>query len=103
MYQASIEHAEDDLQAAQVAQARVDADAILMAIDKAKRNEAWSELTSEERQQIESAIRQLQSVYHENDHHRIREKIDVLNHATHHLAESMMNTAVSSALKGTKV
>ena len=103
MYQASIDHAEDDLQAAQVAQARVDADTILLAIDKAKRNEAWSELTNQERQEIEAAIRQLQSVYHENDHHQIREKIDVLNHATHHLAESMMNTAVSSALKGTKV
>ena len=40
MYQASIDHAEDDLQAAQVAQARVDADTILLAIDKAKRNDA---------------------------------------------------------------
>ena len=33
----------------------------------------------------------------------IREKIDVLNEVTHHLAENMMNTAVRSALKGTKV
>jgi molecular chaperone DnaK (HSP70) len=103
MYQASIDHAEDDLQAAQLAQARVDADGILLAIDKAKRNEAWSDLTGEERQEIEAGIRELQSVYYENDHHQIREKIEVLNHATHQLAESMMNTAVSSALKGTKV
>ena len=34
---------------------------------------------------------------------RIREKIDLLNDVTHHLAENMMNTAVSSALKGTKI
>ena len=32
-----------------------------------------------------------------------REKIDRLNDVTHTLAENMMNTAVSTALKGTKV
>ncbi len=103
MYQASIDHAEEDLQAAQVAQARVDADGILLAVDKARRNDAYTELAEDERTRIEDAIRQLQSVYHGSDHHLIREKIDVLNDVTHHLAESMMNTAVRSALKGTKI
>ena len=103
MYQASIDHAEEDLQAAQVAQARVDADAILLAVEKAKRNEAYPELDAGERNCIEDAIRRLQSVYHGEDHHLIREKIDLLNEVTHHLAENMMNTAVRSALKGTKV
>src|SRR5579862_3339119 len=103
MYQASIDHAEEDLQAAQVAQARVDADAILLAVEKAKRNDAYLDLPDDERKRIEAAIRQLQSVYHGDDHHLIREKIDLLNDVTHHLAENMMNTAVSSALKGTKV
>ncbi len=103
MYQASIDNAEEDLQAAQVAQARVDADSILLAVDKAKRNDAYTELSEDERAHIEDAIRQLQSVYHGSDHHLIREKIDVLNDVTHHLAESMMNTAVRSALKGTKI
>jgi Fe-S protein assembly chaperone HscA len=103
MYQASIDHAEEDLQAAQVAQARVDADGILLAIDKAKRNDAYTELADDERTRIEDAIRQLQSVYHGSDHHLIREKIDVLNDVTHNLAENMMNTAVRGALKGTKI
>lgn len=103
MYQASIDHAEEDLQAAQVAQARVDADAILLAVDKAKRNDAYVELTSEERNRIEDAIHELLRVYHGADHHLIREKIDLLNDVTHHLAENMMNMAVSSALKGTKI
>jgi Fe-S protein assembly chaperone HscA len=103
MYQASIDNAEEDLQAAQVAQARVDADAILMAVDKAKRNDAYLDLPDDERAIIEDAIRQLQTVYHGADHHLIREKIDVLNDVTHHLAENMMNTAVRSALKGTKI
>jgi Fe-S protein assembly chaperone HscA len=99
----AIAHGEEDLQAAQVALARVDADAILLAIDKAKRNDAWLELTDAERDRIHDAIRQLQTVYHGDDHHAIRDAMDVLNDVTHKLAENMMNTAVSGALKGTKV
>ena len=35
-----------------------------------------------------------------DDYHAIREGIDALNQATMHLAELMMDTAVSTALKG---
>jgi Fe-S protein assembly chaperone HscA len=101
--QESIDHAEDDLKNVQVAQARVDADAILHATEKAKRSEAYTDLDPHEKAAIEDAIRQLQTAYQIDDHHLIREKLDLLNEATHHLAENMMNSAVSSALKGTKV
>jgi len=103
MIDAAIEHGEEDLHAAQVALARVDADAILLAIEKAKHNDAWLELTDAEREEISDAIRQLQTVYHGDDHHAIRDTIDILNDVTHKLAETMMNTAVSGALKGTKI
>jgi molecular chaperone DnaK len=103
MIDAAIEHGEEDLEAAQVALARVDGDAILLAIDKAKRNDAWIELTDAERDQINNASRRLQTVYHGDDHHAIRDAIDLLNEVTHKLAENMMNTAVSGALKGTKL
>jgi Fe-S protein assembly chaperone HscA len=99
----AIAHGEEDLQAAQVALARVDADAILLAIDKAKSNDAWLDLTDAERDLIHDAIRKVQTVYHGDDHNAIRDAIDVLNEVTHKLAENMMNTAVSGALKGTKV
>jgi molecular chaperone DnaK (HSP70) len=99
----AILHGEEDLHAAQVALARVDADAILLAIEKARQNDAWRELTDRERDQILDGIRELQTVYHGDDHHAIRQAIDLLNEVTHKLAENMMNTAVSSALKGTKV
>ncbi len=99
----AIEHGEEDLQAAQLALSRVDADALLLAIEKAKKNDAWLELTDAERGQILDGIRQLQTVYHADDHHAIRDAMDVLNEVTHKLAENMMNTAVSGALKGTKV
>jgi Fe-S protein assembly chaperone HscA len=99
----AIEHGEEDLNAAQLAGARVEADGILLAIDKAKRSHAWADLSSAERDEIEAAILQLQTVYHGDDHHAIRDTIDVLNDVTHKLAENMMNAAVSGALRGTKV
>ena len=105
MIEASIDHAEEDLQASQAAQARVDADAIIAATEKAKTKNAgaWLALPEEERKQIDHAIRQLQSVYHADDHHLIREKVEALNEATQQLAENLMNTAVLAALKGTKI
>jgi Fe-S protein assembly chaperone HscA len=103
MIEASIDNAEADYKAAQIAGARVEADGILTATDKAKRNPAWQTLTAEEQAKVDEAIRQLQAAYHLEDHSLIRTRIDELNEATHKLAENMMNTAVSSALKGTKV
>jgi Fe-S protein assembly chaperone HscA len=103
MIQASFDHAAEDLEARQVAEARVEADNIMAATDKAKRSDAYTELPEEERGAINAAINQLLLVYHSDDHRLIRAKIDELNHATHTLAENMMNTAVRGALKGTKI
>ena len=103
MIEASIDNAEADFKAAQVAGARVEADTILGATDKAKRDQAWITLTKDEQAAVDNAVRELQAVYHQDDHEAMRARIDALNDATHKLAENMMNTAVSSALKGTKV
>ena len=99
----SVEKAEEDFQARQVREAQVEADNILRAVEKARRNPAFSELTEEERTAVETAIRDLQATYHSNDHHAINASIEALNAATQKLAENMMNTAVSSALKGTTI
>jgi Fe-S protein assembly chaperone HscA len=103
MIRDSFEKAEEDMRERQVREARVEADNILGATEKAQRHEAWSTLTIEEKAAIESAKRDLQSVYYANDHHAINEKIEALNRATQNLAENMMNSAVGSALKGTKI
>jgi len=103
MIQSSFENAQADLDARQVAEARVDADTILAAIDKAKRSEAYAELPDPDRARIAAALNQLLLVYHSDDHHLIRAKIEELNHATNTLAENMMNTAVRGALKGTRI
>ncbi len=103
MIRDSFEHAEEDLRERQVREARVEADNILAATDKAVKSNAWETLEPSEQTAIEDAKRDLLAVYHGNDHHILNEKIDALNRATTKLAENMMNTAVRGALKGTKI
>ncbi len=103
MIRESFEKAEEDMRERQVREARVEADNILAATAKAQKSDAYAALTTSERNAIESAIRDVQSVYNANDHHVLNEKIEALNRATQYLAETMMNTAVSGALKGTKI
>ena len=103
MIQESYEKAEEDFRARQVREARVEADTIFLAVEKAKANDAWLELTDEERGAIDLAVNELQMVYHGDDHQLIRSKIEALDNATRRLAETMMNTAVRDALKGSKI
>jgi Fe-S protein assembly chaperone HscA len=99
----SIEKAEEDFQERQVREARVEADAILAAVEKAKQDDAWFDLDEEERNSIQQALNELLVVYHGSDHLLIRGHLEKLNQATMKLAENMMNTAVRGALKGTKI
>jgi Fe-S protein assembly chaperone HscA len=99
----SFEKAEQDFKERQVREARVEADAILAATEKAKRSDAYLELADEERAGIDRAVNELMVVYHHDDHELILEKIAQLNDATGTLAENMMNTAVRGALKGTNI
>jgi Fe-S protein assembly chaperone HscA len=103
MIKESFEKAEEDFRARQVREAQVEADNILRALEKAKGSDAWVELTDGERQAIDLATGELLTVYHGGDHHLILAKIAQLDQAGHKLAENMMNTAVQSALKGTKI
>jgi Fe-S protein assembly chaperone HscA len=96
----SFDFAEEDFRQRQVIEARREADTILTALAKGKKNQAWPELTSEERHSVETLEKALLAVKDSDDYHAIREGIDALNQATMHLAELMMDTAVSTALKG---
>ncbi len=99
----SFERAEEDMRERQVREARVEADNILAATQKAQRYPAYQYLRPEEKRNIEVAVRELESVYHSDDHRVISEKIEALNRATQHFAENLMNTAVHGALKGMKI
>jgi Fe-S protein assembly chaperone HscA len=103
MIEESFAKAEEDFRERQVREARVEADAILAAVEKAKQNDAWFELSDEERGAVSRTTNELLMLYHSDDYLLIRGAIDKLNEATMKLAENMMNTAVRGALKGTKI
>ncbi len=103
MIRESFERAEEDIHERQVREARLEADTILAAVDKAKADDAWLDLSADEQAAVDRAQNELLMVYHSDDHLLIRAHIDKLNLATMRLAEIMMNTAVRAALKGTKI
>jgi molecular chaperone DnaK (HSP70) len=96
----SFDYAEEDFRQRQVIEARREADTILTALAKGKKSPAWRDLTSEERSKVDTLEKALIGVKEGDDYHAIRDAIDALNQATMHLAELMMDTAVSAALKG---
>jgi len=100
MLLASFDYAEEDFRQRQVIEAQREAETILAALAKGKKNEAWQDLTSEERRKIEALEKALVAVKDGDDYQTIREAIDALNQGTMRLAELMMDSAVSTALKG---
>jgi len=96
----SFDYAEEDFRQRQVIEARREADTILAALAKGKKNPAWQELTGEERRNAEALERALIDAKDGEDYSAIRKAIDELNAGTMRLAELMMDTAVSAALKG---
>jgi Fe-S protein assembly chaperone HscA len=96
----SFDNAEEDFRRRQLIEARNEAATILAALDKGKKSPAWGVLTSDEKKQIAKMEKALAAVNAEDDYAAIRKAIDALNQGTMRLAELMMDTAVSTALKG---
>ena len=96
----SFDYAEDDFRQRQVIEARNEANTILSALEKGRKGPAWEQLTSDERDRIAKQQAALEQVMKDDDYQAIRNAIDALNQGTMRLAELMMDTAVSSALKG---
>jgi molecular chaperone DnaK len=99
MLEESIEYAEQDFAERQLIEARTESESILVATAKALANEQSNNLPSEERAKIETTIAALKETSASTDYKQIRKRIDDLNHATEHLAELLMNSAVTSALQ----
>jgi molecular chaperone DnaK len=96
----SFDYAEDDFKQRQLVEARNEADTILTALEKGRKNQAWRQLTSQERTNIDKFDGALREVYKQDDYQAIRGAIDALNQGTMRLAELMMDSAVGAALKG---
>jgi len=96
----SFDSAEEDFRQRQVIEARNEAGTILAALEKGKKSPAWEQLTSAEKKRIAKLENALKQVEGEDDYQAIRTAIDALNQGTMRLAELMMDSAVSTALKG---
>jgi Fe-S protein assembly chaperone HscA len=103
MLEESIEYAEQDFAERQLIEARTESEAILAATTKALANPQSAEIPVAERATIETAIAALKQSVSGTDYKLIRKHIEELNHATEHLAELLMNSAVSTALAGRKL
>ena len=99
----SFDQAEEDFRQRQVIEARNEAQTIIAALEKAKKNPAWGQLTTDEKQRIARLERALREAEKAEDHQAIRQAIDALNQGTERLAELMMDSAVATALKGKKM
>jgi len=96
----SFDSAEEDFRQRQIIEARNEAATILAALDKGKKSPAWGHLTTDEKKKIAKMEKALAAVNGEDDYQAIRKAIDALNQGTTRLAELMMDSAVSTALKG---
>ena len=96
----SFDNAETDFEARQIIEARLEADTILAAVEKAPVHPAWQQLSGEEKSRIEAARAHLAAIRSSGDLQAIRAATSSLDHATRNFAEKMMDAAVSGAMRG---
>ena len=104
----SFEHAEADFAARMLIEARNEAESVIIATEKTMRapefpTVAVEDLASGEQRRIEQALAGLKHVIKSDDRDAILLWTKVLNDATKHLAEIMMNRSVRAALAGKNV
>jgi Fe-S protein assembly chaperone HscA len=99
----SFDHAEADIEARLVIEARNEARTVLRAAERSRSEEEYGELSEEERARIAEATRKLGTTVDSEDHQAIRGAIEELNQATMGLAERIMNAAIRKALKNKRV
>jgi hypothetical protein len=81
-------------------EARIEAETIINALEKGKKNPAWSKLSPDEKKHIGKLEVDLERVKCKEDYKAIKAATEELNKATTRLAELMMESAVSTALHG---
>src|SRR5215469_764620 len=99
----SFEYAESDIEARLVIEARNEAETVLNATAKGLADEQYAALPEEEKAEISAATKNLREKMRGDNHQATREAIERLSNATMHLAELIMNSAISKALKDKRV
>jgi molecular chaperone DnaK len=96
----SFDNAEEDFRQRQIIEARTEAETIVAALEKGRQSPAWGVLSGGEKEQIAQLESALNATLKSDDYEAIRKAIDELNRGTTRLAELMMDSAVTTALKG---
>ena len=96
----SFDNAETDFEARQIIEARLEAETILTAVERAPAHPAWQLISDQEKISIEAARLRLEAVKPGSDLKAIREATTALDKATQNFAEKMMDAAVSGAMRG---
>ena len=99
----SFEHAESDIEAREIIEARNEAERVLRATAKSTERTEFAQLSADEQAGIKLAADQLQEIVKVADHRAIREATERLDQATHHLAEIIMNATIAEKLKDKRV
>jgi len=104
----SFEHAQADIDARLLIEARNEAESVIHATEKSLHRPDFAEIAAAElkpgeRERIEAVLAELKQVMGSESREAIQEGTHALNHATHHLAEVMMNRSVRAALAGRNV
>lgn len=99
----SFDHAEEDIDARLVIEARNEARTVLRACQRSQNEEEYAALDDDDRERIRQATSELESTLQTENHQAIRDAIEALNEATMGLAEAIMNAAIRKALKHKRV
>jgi len=104
----SFEHAEADIEARLLIDARNEAETVIHATEKSLRRPDFEKLAAEvfepgERERIDAALIDARQAIAGADRDRIHRTTEGLNQATRHLAEVVMNRSVREALAGKNV
>ena len=98
----SFKFAAEDLKARQLIEATTEADAIIMATQKAF-DLGGHLIDEEEKTSIRASLAALESAKESGDHRAIRASITELEKVTHHLAETLMDNSLKEALQNKSI
>lgn len=100
MIKSSFDNAQEDLQARELAEQRVEADRVIESVIVALQTDGAELLSTEEFHHIESVLKQLMDVKQGSDRDAIAQGIKALDSATQEFAARRMNASINKALTG---
>lgn len=100
MIKSSFDNAQEDLQARELAEQRVEADRVIESVIVALQADGAELLSTDEFHHIETALKQLMDVKQGSDRDAIAQGIKALDTATQEFAARRMNASINKALTG---